>query len=273
MKVFISWSGDLSERLGEVIRNWLPAALQFVRPYFTPRDIDKGTRWATEIATELQASSIGIFCLTRDNLAEPWLLFEAGAISRVVSEAHVCPLLFGVAAGDVSGPLSQFQMTQFNRNEFFKLFCTINRLAGDDALSDATRDEVFEMWWPRLDSAVQELLSNHKPKSTAELRADRDLIEETLMLARSIAKEMPTYRDLLLLMQVQAQLGGKNPDRPNWSRGSQHGLTALGSTLGMSPEQLLSPAMRDLLQSMRDRQQVENRDSKGEDPGRESSES
>ncbi len=41
-KVFISWSGELSNKLAEAVRQWLPGVLQFVKPYFTPSDIEKG---------------------------------------------------------------------------------------------------------------------------------------------------------------------------------------------------------------------------------------
>ena len=58
MKVFISWSGQHSKKLGEVLRDWLPGVLQLVTPYFTPSDIEKGTRWSTDIAKELSASQI-----------------------------------------------------------------------------------------------------------------------------------------------------------------------------------------------------------------------
>ncbi len=44
MKVFISWSGNNSKKLGETLRDWLPAVLQVVKPYFTPSDTEKGTR-------------------------------------------------------------------------------------------------------------------------------------------------------------------------------------------------------------------------------------
>lgn len=110
MKVFISWSGKYSQELGEAFRNWLPSVLQSVRPYFTPNDIEKGARWGTDIASELQESKIGLFCLTRDNLQSPWIMFEAGAISKVVGEASVCPILFELDPTDISGPLNQFQL-------------------------------------------------------------------------------------------------------------------------------------------------------------------
>lgn len=53
MKVFISWSGELSQQLGTAFKDWIPDVLQAVHPYFTPEDIKKGERWNSEIAREL----------------------------------------------------------------------------------------------------------------------------------------------------------------------------------------------------------------------------
>ncbi len=105
-KVFISWSGDLSNKLAEAVRQWLPGVLQFVKPYFTPSDIEKGTRWGSDIMSELDSSDIGIICLTKDNLDKPWILFESGALSKNFDKAHVCTLLFNVDTTDLKGPLT-----------------------------------------------------------------------------------------------------------------------------------------------------------------------
>lgn len=60
MKVFISWSGERSRAVGDVLRRWFPSVLQAVRPYFSPDDVAKGTRWSAEIAKELEASRDGL---------------------------------------------------------------------------------------------------------------------------------------------------------------------------------------------------------------------
>jgi hypothetical protein len=144
-KVFLSWSGDLSKKLGEALRNWLPSTLQSVKPYFTPEDIEKGAKWSSEISQELESSNIGIICLTRDNTEKPWILFEAGALSKSIEKSHVCTLLFDIEPTDVKGPLTSFQATKFLRDDFKKLVTTINSAAGETRLDGSVLDSVFEM--------------------------------------------------------------------------------------------------------------------------------
>lgn len=38
MKIFISWSGKLSQNLGNALKEWIPDVLQAVQCYFTPED-------------------------------------------------------------------------------------------------------------------------------------------------------------------------------------------------------------------------------------------
>jgi len=127
MKVFISWSGDTSKALAEALRGWLPSVIQAIKPYFSPDDITKGSRWSTEIAKELEECKIGLICLTADNLEAPWIMFETGALSKSISAARVCPLLFGVEPSDVKGPLVQFQAAPFAKDEMKKAVRMMNQ--------------------------------------------------------------------------------------------------------------------------------------------------
>jgi hypothetical protein len=189
MKVFISWSGSLSKRLGEAIRDWLPGVLQLVSPYFTPSDIEKGTRWSTEIAKELSDSQIGILCVTQDNLHSDWILFEAGALSKSLEKSHVCPILFGITNTDLAGPLKQFQTTEFNRGDIHKLIGVINSRLGENKLPSKTLDVVFEKWYPDLEVRVNEILGDVSERDTP-IRSDREILEEILQLSR-VASRRP----------------------------------------------------------------------------------
>lgn len=186
MKVFISWSGEKSRLLAEAIRAWLPAVIQNVKPFFTPEDVEKGARWGHEISKELESSSFGIFCLTPDNITKPWIMFEAGALSKKIETARICPILFGLEKSDLEGPLVQFQAISFLYEEMYKMLIVINNALGEHKLDDAVLKNVFDMWWPRLKDNVDNILSSKEDLSEEKenIRSDRDILEEVLGLLR-----------------------------------------------------------------------------------------
>lgn len=189
MKIFISWSGDLSHDLGLAVREWLPRVIHPLRPFFTPSDIEKGARWLTRISTELEASHFGILCLTPENLERPWLQFEAGALSKKSETARVCSILFGVEPADISGPLEQFQLIRFNEREIARLVQQINGALGDQRLEDPILTDSFEDHWPRLVTRVDQILTGHKTKSdsTTPRKTDRQLLEESVHLLKELS--------------------------------------------------------------------------------------
>lgn len=187
-KIFISWSGELSKTLAEAVRDWIPKVLQSVKPYFTPDDIEKGSRWAKEISGELAASQLGIICLTQDNQHSPWILFEAGALSKNLEESKVCPILFNFDATELKGPLASFQATKFTKEDIKKLLESINNSCNESKLEEKSLDETFEMWWPQLEGKIKEILAQAKSTTKVQKRPDRDILEEILELTRSNAK-------------------------------------------------------------------------------------
>jgi hypothetical protein len=56
-------------------------------------DIDKGQRWGLILAEQLESTHAGVICLTPENLTAPWLLFEAGALSKLHKDSKVCTYL------------------------------------------------------------------------------------------------------------------------------------------------------------------------------------
>jgi hypothetical protein len=192
MKVFISWSGERSKLLAEAIREWLPNVLQFTKPYFTPADIEKGARWANEISKELEQSSIGVIAMTEENLTSPWIMFEAGALSKVVGEARVCPILFGIRLTDLVGPLTSFQAITFNRDEVRQLLTTINNAAKEAALGERSLDAAFDMWWRVLEKKIEDILSAAKPTSRPQ-RSPTELLEEVVENTRTIIRGLPSF--------------------------------------------------------------------------------
>ena len=80
MNVFISWSGKLSEDVASLLNEWLPSAIPGTKTWLSKKDIEKGAIWFGDIEKELKDTSVGIICLTRENINRPWILFEAGGL-------------------------------------------------------------------------------------------------------------------------------------------------------------------------------------------------
>ena len=184
MKVFISWSGEASKAIAEILRGWIPSVIQAAKPYFSPDDISKGSRWNSEIANELQECSVGLICLTSENLEAPWIMFEAGALSKSISISKVCPLLFGIDPSEVKGPLVQFQAAPFTKTEMKKTVKMMNELLGSESLGSDVLDDVFEMFWPKLEEKVKKVLADLEIPKKKKIRSDRDIIEEILNRVR-----------------------------------------------------------------------------------------
>jgi hypothetical protein len=185
-KVFISWSGEKSKKLASAIRDWLPAVIQAIRPYFSPDDIVKGTRWSAEIAEELAHCSVGLICMTPENLNSSWIMFEAGALSKQLGRSRVCPIIFGLKPTDLTGPLTQFQAASFEKSDMLRVMAMINSELDDNQLPETVLSTVFEMWWPRLQEQVECILSDlSENESSREPRSDREILEEILSIARS----------------------------------------------------------------------------------------
>jgi hypothetical protein len=182
MKVFISWSGQRSAAVADALRYWLPKVIQALEPCMSSDDIEKGTRWRSGLASELEQSSVGIICLTRENLDSTWIHFEAGALSKQQQNTYVCTLLFGLEATDVREPLAQFQHTRATKDDLRKLVSTINTALGDAKLPESELNESFEVWWPRL----EERFSRITPEIESNLpaRTERELLEEILAIVR-----------------------------------------------------------------------------------------
>jgi hypothetical protein len=184
LKVFISWSGERSRRLAEILGDWLPPVLQTVEPFVSTRSINKGTRWPEVLGENLENANVGIFCLTPDNLKAPWILYEAGALSKLRERSLVIPLLFGVETKQVEWPIANFNSTTFEHNEVLQMVQSLN-----EAAENPLRDEVvltsFNRAWSDLERRVNETIATISLDAEPITREDNDLLAEMLELSRS----------------------------------------------------------------------------------------
>src|SRR5262245_6411421 len=106
MQIFVSWSGETSKQVATALEVWLPRVLQSLS-VFVSTGLPRGTLWASNLASALEASGAGILCLTPDSVESQWVLFEAGALGMGVQGRPVYGLLCGIDPDDVPNPIRQ----------------------------------------------------------------------------------------------------------------------------------------------------------------------
>jgi hypothetical protein len=186
MKVFVSWSGAFGKGTAVIIRKYLPCLLQNLDVFLSEHDLESGSRWTTQLSVELSTSNFGILCLTEEAQHSPWLLFEAGALTKHL-EGKACGLLLqDLRPANVAGPLAQFQHRSWSKEDFFKLIRDLN-IALEAPLEIEQLLLIFKKFWPDIDAEYQALLQDSKIPGRSKVdRTDREILEEVLNLTRNL---------------------------------------------------------------------------------------
>lgn len=187
MKVFVSWSGELSCQIAEVLKKWIPCIIQSVEVFFSPEDIEKGDNWDKTISNELSQCNYRIICLTSDNTTAPWINFEAGAIAKSL-DSKITALKVNIKPSDIKGPLSRYQATKFEKSDFFQLISSINK-ALETPLDPSILQNTFDTMWSALEQEANSVIEKHslnKPiqNETKEI-SENEPLEEILQLLRT----------------------------------------------------------------------------------------
>jgi len=185
--VFISWSGERSRWVAEALRKWLPIVLQKAKPWMSSTNIDKGSRTLNEISTRLNGMKIGIVCLTPENLEAPWILYEAGALSKEIGEkSRLCTyLLGGLEFQDVKAPLGMFQATKPDKQDTRNMIFTINRTLSQTPVPEGDLDSIIDALWPRFENDLRNMPISEQPPLIK--REVGDMVAEILEIARAEA--------------------------------------------------------------------------------------
>ena len=187
MKVFVSWSGELSCQIAEVLKKWIPCIIQSVEVFFSPEDIEKGDNWDKTISNELSQCNYGIICLTSDNTTAPWINFEAGAIAKSL-DSKITALMVNIKPSDIKGPLSRYQATRFEKNDFFQLISAINKSL-ETPLEHNILQNTFNTMWTALEqeanSVIEKYSSIEAVQDENKEPPENEPLEEILQLLRT----------------------------------------------------------------------------------------
>lgn len=182
---FSSVGRERSRRVAAALYEWVPMVVQTAEPWMSEEDIEKGSRSLDDVGKALATMGVGIICLTPENLERPWILFEAGALSKALGDkTRVGPYLFGnVRAENVKPPLGMFQATRAVKDDTRKLVATVNRVL-EGPLAEEKLDTVFERMWPELQEKL-EAIASVVAAAPAPARSEKEMIAEVLELVRA----------------------------------------------------------------------------------------
>lgn len=184
-KVFISWSGEYTKRVAIILKRWLDEMFDQVETFVSDRDIEAGQRSLAIIEGQLANASVGLVLTTQSNQQSQWLNFEAGALSKEVSDsqARVVPILLGdlTSPAQLTGPIAQFQAKRWDRESMLDLVVSLGRLV--DVTEEVVRRR-FERSWEEVagDVSAVDDRSTPLPKRSVD-----EMAEESLTLVRRIA--------------------------------------------------------------------------------------
>jgi len=198
MKIFISWSGEKSRLVAELLNSWIQCVLQAVDPWLSSKDIDRGSLWFSEITNQLSTTHNGIVCLTKSNMNNPWILFESGALAKGITSNRVYTFLIDLEPNDIKDPLAQFNHTRPTKEGVYHLIRTINVGLGDQLLKESILTNVFETYWPQFEKEFKLILKENKDQEVIEQRPKEDILNEILSSVRGIDKRLRRVEDLPL---------------------------------------------------------------------------
>ena len=213
MKVFFFFLGDLSPKIAELLKKWIPCMIQSVEVFFSPEDIEKGDNWDRAISTQLSECKYGIICLTSENTNAPWVNFEAGAIAKTL-DSKVAALMIDIKPSDLRGPLSRYQATKFEKGDFYQLILAINNTL-EVSLEDKILENAFDAMWPALEIEINHILNQFAQKNTKQKKGmnleqpENAPIEELLQLLRKQNSVLSSPENLLpidYMERIQSQI-------------------------------------------------------------------
>lgn len=197
MRLFISWSGEQTRELANAVQAFFELAFaSHVQTFLSDADIAPGERFLAVINENLGGADIGVILITRQNMNNPWLLFEAGALAGKSERGSVVPLLVDLERAELRPPLSQFQNVLAASRESVLHMCERIRAEASDVPANNAYEVLLEAAWPPLEAALLKAQSFTQAEIALPARSDRDLLDEILLGVNALVRRdtLPTAR-------------------------------------------------------------------------------
>jgi hypothetical protein len=189
LKIFISWSGTLSENVAKVWHGLIKECFDNSTPFMSQYDIGLGTRGLNTIANELKGTVFGLVIVTRANQDSQWLHYESGALTKDFDNPRtkLIPVLVDFESpGGLSGPLSAFQATLLNYDSVVMILTEIQKAIGNDLSDLATAlKRLDRAWAAEYEQKFTDARVDESEPPTSDSNDDDSKLDELLQLTRS----------------------------------------------------------------------------------------
>jgi hypothetical protein len=189
VKVFISQSLPRSLALAKTLESFIRKVVPGTDPWVSDSGVEKGSRFLSEIRQNLNEATAGIVCITDENRMEPWILYEAGALSTKVTD-RVWTVLLDVDHTAVAPPLSGFNHTSaVDKADVLKMVRSIHKtmlVVQERTCSEADLEKYFDAFWATELAPTIDELRAQGPKQ----RAKPDALTEIRGMLREVGERV-----------------------------------------------------------------------------------
>ncbi len=194
MNLFLSWSGEKSQRVASKFYDWIQEVLQPVKPWMSSRNIQAGSLWEKVLHDTLGNTNFGIVFITNDNKDRPFIHFESGILCKGLELSRVCTFLIDMQPEDLlNNPLTAFQATVPTQERIKALILDLNSHLGEHMVDKSVLEKVIDKNILELIDAITSINTERKLKIAKP--ATEDLLVEILQTVRSQENKL---RDLEL---------------------------------------------------------------------------
>lgn len=184
MKIFLSWSGNKSKALAALFKDWIVCVVQNCDPWMSTQ-IEAGSQSNSIINENLNELNFGILFLTKYNKEAPWILYEAGALSKGLDKNRICPLLIDLDWSEVKGPLVQYNYVEPNKSGILNLVHSIHSSMKSDT-PQAIITRTFEPFWEIFKIKFDKIMEEVHEEGVETRRSLEDILTEVLETNRQI---------------------------------------------------------------------------------------
>jgi hypothetical protein len=157
----------------------------------------------SEIRDNLSEATAGMVCLTRENLTEPWILYEAGALSTKAVD-RLWTVLLDLPHTDVPDPLKALNHTKAEKADVLKMVGSIHKTvvaAGFKTCAESDLKDYFEAFWPELERAITQLQAQD-PVPTAQPDPQQEMLGIVRAILQRVSQDRWREEKMLAMLHI-----------------------------------------------------------------------